>query len=189
MAESKAKIEFQLKRKIFDLVGDEGVCTFCKIIPRGPIYQSKEEGTIVCSTCKDSKKGKFQQNDMTKLMEKLLSTLPRSCKFKKNGCKRTMNIQSIEYHEEDCECRDILCPYSWCKETYLFKDFLDHMKTEHNIDLSRPSSKHIMLNGHYGLVQKLSPIFLSSETNARMFDPIYCFQQVLWLNIRLTTWR
>ena len=82
MAESKAKIEFEVRRKIFDLVGDEGVCTFCKIIPRGPIYQSKK-GTIVCSTCKDSKEGKFlgpkfQQNDMTKLLEKLLCTLPRS---------------------------------------------------------------------------------------------------------------
>ena len=38
---------------------------------------------------------------------------------------------------------------------------------------------------HYGLVQKLSPIF--SRKKLCMFDPIYCFQQVFWLNIRLTT--
>ena len=132
MVESKAKIEFQLKRKIFDLVGDEGRCTFCKIIPRGPIYQSKED-TIVCSTCKDSKKGKFRQNDMTKLMEKLLSTLPRSCKFKKNGCKRTMEVQSIEYHEEDCEQRDIQCVSGGCGKILPASSLLGHLKRVHNI--------------------------------------------------------
>ena len=65
MAESRRKIEFETRKRIFDLVGDEGACGFCKIIPRnGPIYQS-EKGDIVCSTCKDSKKGKFQQNNVT----------------------------------------------------------------------------------------------------------------------------
>ena len=132
MAESKSKIEFQLKRKIFDLVGDEGLCTFCKIIPRGLIYQSKED-TIVCSTCKDSKKGKFRQNDMTKLMEKMLSTLPRSCKFKKNGCKRTINIQSIEYHEEDCEHWDIQCVHTICEEILPASSLFGHLKTVHEI--------------------------------------------------------
>ena len=112
------------------MVGDEGLCTFCKIIPRGPIYQS-EEGTIVCSTCKDSKEGNFQQNDMTKLMEKLLSTLPRSCKFKKNGCKRTMDIQSIEYHEEDCEHRDIQCVATICQEILPASSLFGHLKTVH----------------------------------------------------------
>ena len=62
MAESKRKIEFETRKRIFDLVGDEGACTFCKIIPRnGPIYMSKED-TIVCSSCKDSKKkGNFDK--------------------------------------------------------------------------------------------------------------------------------
>ena len=150
MAESKAKIEFQLNRKIFDLVGDEGLCTFCKITPRGPIYQSGEEGTIVCSTCKDSKKGKFQQNDMTKLVEKLLSTLPRSCKFKKNGCKRTMDIQSIEYHEEDCEHRDIQCVFGACGEILPASSLFDHLETVHKVsfhqedlDYEKKGSKHI----------------------------------------------
>ena len=150
MAESKAKIEFQLNRKIFDLVGDEGLCTFCKIIPRGPIYQSGE-GTIVCSTCKDSKKGKFQQNDMTKLVEKLLSTLPRSCKFKKNGCKRTMDIQSIEYHEEDCEHRDIQCVSGvLCEEILPASSLFGHLETVHRISFDledlyyeKKGSKHI----------------------------------------------
>ena len=79
MFSKRSKIEFETRKKIFDLVGDEGACTFCKIIPRnGPIYQSKEEDAIVCSSCKDSKGGEFQQNALTKLLEKMLATLPRS---------------------------------------------------------------------------------------------------------------
>ena len=76
----RSKIEFETRTRlyIFDLVGNEGACTFCKMFPRmGPIYQSKEEGAIVCSSCKDSKRGEFQQNDVTKLLEKMLATLSR----------------------------------------------------------------------------------------------------------------
>ena len=132
MAESRRKIEFETRKRIFDLVGDEGACGFCKIIPRnGPIYQS-EKGEIVCSTCKDSKKGKFQQNNVTKLLEKMLSTLPRSCKFKKNGCKIAMDIQRIEYHEEDCDLRDIQCIF--CEEIVPASTLFDHLKTDHVSD-------------------------------------------------------
>ena len=83
MAESKLKIDFETRKKISDLVGDQGACTFCKISPRrGPIYMSKM-GAIVCSSCKDSKPfGKFHQNEVTKLLEKLFSNLPRPCIFK-----------------------------------------------------------------------------------------------------------
>ena len=56
MAESKRKIEFETRKRIIDLVGDEGACGFCKIIPRNfPIYQS-EKGDIVCSTCRIQRK-------------------------------------------------------------------------------------------------------------------------------------
>ena len=51
MAESKLKIDFETRKKISDLVGDQGACTFCKISPRrGTIYMSKM-GAIVCSSC------------------------------------------------------------------------------------------------------------------------------------------
>ena len=109
MAESKLKIDFETRKKISDLFGDQGACTFCKISPRrGPIYMSKM-GAIVCSSCKDSKPfGKFHPNEVTKLLEKLFSNLPRPCIFKKNDCKIIMDVQSIEYHEEDCKHRGFI---------------------------------------------------------------------------------
>ena len=43
MAESKAKIEFQTKKELFEAIVDNVVCSFCEVVPRkGPIYQSTE---------------------------------------------------------------------------------------------------------------------------------------------------
>ena len=128
------KIRFETEKKILDEVADEVACSVCKIVPREiPLYVSPG-GNIVCSTCKNANpEANFQQNDLTRAMDKVLSNLPRTCKFRKNGCKIAANLNSIEYHEEDCEFRDILCPETFCKETYSFKHFEDHMKTEHKI--------------------------------------------------------
>ena len=98
-----------------------------------------KEDAIVCSNCKDSKKGKFRRNSMTKLLEKMFSTLPRSCKFKKNGCKITMDIQSIEYHEEDCKYRDIRCVYSPCKKILPASLLLEHLETAHEVFFDMPN--------------------------------------------------
>ena len=42
MAESRAKIEFQTTKKLFEAVAENVVCSYCKIVPReGPIYQKE----------------------------------------------------------------------------------------------------------------------------------------------------
>ena len=98
------KIRFEAEKKILDEVADEVACSICKIVPREiPLYVSPG-GSIVCSTCKNAKPdANFQQTDLTRAMDKVLSNLPRTCKFRKNGCKIAANLNSIEYHEEDCE--------------------------------------------------------------------------------------
>jgi len=142
------KIKFEAEKKILDEVADEVACSICKIVPREiPLYMSPG-GSIVCSTCKNTNpEANFQQNDLTRAMDKVLSNLPRTCKFRKNGCKIAANLNSIEYHEEDCEFREILCPFQFCQETYAFKDFLDHMKNKHNSDITCPPSREFEQNG------------------------------------------
>ena len=110
------KIRFEAEKKILDEVADEVACSICKIFPRDfPLYASPE-GNIVCFTCKNASPEKnYQQNDLTRAMEKMLSNLPKACKFRNKGCKIAANLNSIEYHEEDCEFRDILCPETFCK--------------------------------------------------------------------------
>ena len=136
------RIKFEAEKKILDEVADEVACSICKIVPREiPLYASPG-GDIVCSTCKNANPhANFQQNNLTRAMEKVLANLPRACKFRKNGCKIAANLNSIEYHEEDCEFRDILCPIDFCKETYPFTCFFDHLKSKHSLDLigSSPS--------------------------------------------------
>jgi len=137
------KVKFETEKKILDEVADEVACSICKTVPREiPLYVSPG-GSIVCSTCKNAKPdANFQQTDLTRAMDKVLSNLPRTCKFRKNGCKIAANLNSIEYHEEDCDFRDIMCPNSFCKETYAFKHLLDHMKTKHNFDITGPNPPH-----------------------------------------------
>ena len=43
MAESRAKIEFQTKKELFEAIANQVACSFCRVVPRkGPIYQSNE---------------------------------------------------------------------------------------------------------------------------------------------------
>ena len=134
------KIKFETQKEILDEVAGDVACSICKIVPREiPLYVSPG-GSIVCSTCKNANpEANFQQTDATRALDKVLSNLPKACKFHKNGCRIAANLNSIEYHEEDCEFRDILCPIDFCKETYTFNNFSDHFKTKHNGDLNNPA--------------------------------------------------
>ena len=52
MAESKAMIEFKVKKGIFEKIAKKVICEICKIVPREvPIYVSSKQA-VVCSTCK-----------------------------------------------------------------------------------------------------------------------------------------
>ena len=62
-------------------------------------------------------------------------------RFKKNGCKINDDIERIEYHEKDCNQRDIDCPETcpeWCKEIIPASSLFDHLKTAHEISFNEP---------------------------------------------------
>ena len=157
MAESKAKIEFQTKKELFEAMVDNFVCSFCEVVPRnGPIYQSNEltpkndDGDdeserpakrpglmvqkIACGECLPDDDKRFQRNFN---LENMLYAYPiTSCKFRKNDCKVIQDLKNIEYHEEDCEFRDILCPLDWCDELVPFSGALrKHFYECHGVDL------------------------------------------------------
>ena len=139
------KIKFETEKKILDEVADEVACSICKIVPREiPLYMSPG-GNIVCSKCKHANpRANFKQNELTRAMDKVLQSLPKTCKFRKDGCKIAANLNSIEYHEEDCEFRDILCPLLFCMDAFPFTDILFHSKTVHDLDLSMPALDEIV---------------------------------------------
>ena len=143
MAESKAKIEFQTTKKLFEAVAENVVCSYCEVVPRkGPIYQKepkrqklnegdKDTRKIRCGEClpKPEKHKSFQRNVA---LEKMLYAYPITyCKFRKNDCKIVQDLKNIEYHEEDCKFRDILCPMFDCNNIVSLKNLDNHLKESH----------------------------------------------------------
>ena len=60
-----------------------------------------------------------------------MKKLPNSCKFKKNNCSAVLASENLEYHEEDCKFRSMLCPFGYCKEIIPAIKLDEHLKSEH----------------------------------------------------------
>ena len=77
-------IQFKAKKEIFDKAASDLACSVCKIVPKDvPIFQTGE-GDVLCSICqpKSELTGIFRSS----VLEKLLMSLPISCKYQKNEC-------------------------------------------------------------------------------------------------------
>ena len=145
MAESKERIIFQYQKELFEKMASKLTCNFCKNVPReGPIFQNAE-GVTACSICKKSNlpTGYFHQ---VFGIEEMFQNLPVSCRFRKNDCRVIQNRKNIEYHEEDCEYRDVTCIYNYCKEICPAVKLIDHVKNYHNLDLFA-QNKNVYNNG------------------------------------------
>ena len=127
-------IEFKAKKEIFDNLASRLACSNCKIVPRDvPIFQTGQ-GVVLCSTCKPKSKssGIFRSS----ILEDLLKSIPISCKYQKNGCSVVLQDRKhLSYHEEDCECRDVLCSYLFCKERIPANQFKNHAQEKHDFSL------------------------------------------------------
>jgi hypothetical protein len=47
----------------------------------------------------------------SKASEIVRTTLPLSCKFRKNGCNAVLTLEALLHHEVDCQWRLIFCPH------------------------------------------------------------------------------
>ena len=151
MAEPRAKIEFQIKKEQFEAIADNAVCSKCKVVPRkGPIYQSRLNiEDILCEECYDYETNEVIEFVQSPTLEKMLYAFQvTSCKFRKNGCKVIQDLKNIEYHEEDCEFRDILCPYFYCKDIISFNALKEHFRQTSHLDFDDDSKSHIIEVGN-----------------------------------------
>ena len=130
MADSQRKIEFQFAKNILETIADDFTCFSCQIVPRnGPIFQSGN-GQTLCSSCKNSSHQHFHQ---VFGVGKILKKLPNFCKFKKNHCNAVLAPENLNYHEEDCDHRDVLCPFGFCKKNFPALKLDGHLKSQHGI--------------------------------------------------------
>ena len=129
---SNSKSEFLLKKNLFDQIAEDVVCHVCKIVPRKPPIYHLNNGKIICGSCKDASPGtQVHRQTVTIALEKLLFSLPTSCKFKDNGCDIVQDRRSIEYHEEDCNFRDVNCFYDFCQVKCSFESLEHHLRQDH----------------------------------------------------------
>ena len=146
MADSKAKIEFQTKKAIFDQIASEVLCLSCQVVPRNtPIYQT-DLGLVLCAECKP--KSDLTGIHQSFVLEKLLMSLPVSCKYQKNDCPMVQDRKNISYHEEDCEFRDLECPRPNCTERIPFCHLKKHFETYENHDILKEDCEDIKFKGN-----------------------------------------
>ena len=138
-------IQFKAKKEIFEKAATKLACSDCKAVPKGvPIYQTIQ-GDILCSGCKPKSKlsGIFRNS----VLEDLLMSLPISCKYQKNGCSVVLQDRKhLSYREEDCECRDFLCSYLFCKERIPANQFKNHAQEKHDFSLKENYSTITMMS-------------------------------------------
>ena len=142
-------IEFKAKKEIFDNLASRLACSNCKIVPRDvPIFQTGQ-GVVLCSTCKPKSKssGIFRSSILEDFLKK---SIPIPCKYQKNKCPfvfqdyRHLSRLHLSYHEKDCEFRDVLCSYKFCKEIIPAVEFKKHCLERHEFDLKRHLAKRII---------------------------------------------
>ena len=130
MSESKRKIEFQYKKRLFELIAEDFTCNSCQMVPRnGPIFQSLTDRKNLCSNCKKPTHENFHEFFG---FDKLLKELPNFCKYKKNDCKVVLEPENLDYHEEECEYRDVICPLGFCQENIPANEAQNHLKSAHD---------------------------------------------------------
>ena len=135
MAESNSHITtFKTKKGIFDKIFKTVLCSICNIVPREtPIFQD-QKGAVICSSCQPSISTN-REIYQSFHMENLLMELPTSCKYQRNCCPIVHDRNNIAYHEEDCQYRDVLCPYRFCKRKIPVRKLKNHYLDTHGFNL------------------------------------------------------
>ena len=152
-------IQFNAKKEIFDRAAARLACLDCKVVPKVvPIFQTSQ-GDVLCSICKTKRssnssnysarsflcsicKPKSKSTGIFRnfVLEELLMSLPTSCKYQKNECRVVLqDREHLSYHEEDCDFREVLCSYYFCKKRIPANQFKNHFLEKHKTDLEKSS--------------------------------------------------
>jgi hypothetical protein len=154
---SELQIELDVKKKLHNDLYEFLVCQNCETVPKeGPIYTCDSGSHETCHNC-------FLKSEICKCdanikvrnkgLEKVRTTLPLSCKFRKIGCNAILTLESLLYHEVDCEWRPIFCPILECSRNafntvkIIFNLFSNHL-TEHHTDLANDLNES-MIESHF----------------------------------------
>jgi hypothetical protein len=138
MVKSETQIETEVKKKLHNDLYTYLVCQKCQIVPKtGTIFACSEAEHAICAACFILTKNCTICKTAailtpSKILVQLRTSLPISCKNRKNGCKTVLTMDSLVYHEVECEWRTIVCPNLQCKnENVLFNMLGQHLTENH----------------------------------------------------------
>jgi E3 ubiquitin-protein ligase SIAH1 len=146
IVKSESQIRMDLKEELHNELYDVFVCQNCKEVPKeGAIYTCDSGDHSTCHDCfQTCKVCKCEANikHRSKALEKVRTTLPLSCKFRKNGCNSVLSMESLIYHEVDCQWRPIFCPELACSSnlingTKIIFNMLNNHLTEHHTEVAK----------------------------------------------------
>jgi hypothetical protein len=146
MVKSETQIETEVKQKLHNDLYTYLVCQRCKIVPKtGAIYVCAKGEHATCASCFISTKVcevcKTAILTPSKGLEQLRTSLPMSCQYRKNGCTTVLTLDSLVYHEVDCEWRLIICPVLSCTtRTIIFRLLSKHLTDNHKLDVRNGST-------------------------------------------------
>ena len=115
-------------------------CSVCKDVPgffgvRRNRYVCSKGCHLVCEDCKSgdcSCGSKAFSDGPVEFVENILKKSQwHYCCYFKNGCQDMLGAQSLEDHQKSCIFREIVCLENDCKKQILFKDYIDHVDSEH----------------------------------------------------------
>jgi hypothetical protein len=138
-AKSESQIRMDVQKELHDELFDFLVCQSCEEEPKeGHIYTCNSGDHATCNACFQTIKVckcKANIKHRNKVLEKMRATMPLSCKFRKNGCTAVLTLDSLVYHEDDCQWRPIVCPvFVPCNnKKIIFNLFDDHMTEHHTV--------------------------------------------------------
>jgi E3 ubiquitin-protein ligase SIAH1 len=194
VTKSASQIEMDLKKKLHNEFHEFLVCQNCTVIPKeGPIYTCDSGKHATCNECfQISKvcKCKLQIKNRSDVLEKVRTTLPLACKFRKNGCNAVLSLESLLYHEVDCQWRPIFCPILDCKsnDTKIIFNLLDTHLTEHHTDLLVTDESL-----RVGIVNRFTKEYLNGKEAVMLPNKLSLygaqfFREIVLVNKRVYIW-
>jgi E3 ubiquitin-protein ligase SIAH1 len=138
---SESQIRIDMKKELHIELYDLLVCQNCEAVPKtGPIYTCESSKHATCNSCFHKAKICKCKADIKYRnagLAKVRTTLPLSCKYRKNGCNAVLTLEALLCHEVDCQWRPIFCPILWCSRNHgdgvkIIFNMLDNHLTEHH---------------------------------------------------------
>ena len=113
-------------------------CFNCKSVP-GPRTKERyfciKESHPICLECIDEMCpcGSDISQNSPNFLDKFLDQFPWMCRNYKTGCRESMEIGALAFHQENCIYRSIFCPYFDCTDKkVIFDDLKKHISSVHN---------------------------------------------------------